>query len=132
MSETVSTQHTIQSPSQSPGQSPSQPLSQNLTADIGTLATGWLVYIIRASDGSLYTGITNDMQRRWQQHCNGQGAKFFRGRSPEALVFIESATDRAAASRREAAIKQLTRADKLKMVESFAKKNRQHEADGQG
>lgn len=84
--------------------------------------SGWVVYIIRASDGSLYTGITNDMRRRWQQHVSGQGAKFFRGRSPEALVLIEPVADRAEASRREAAIKQLSRAEKLKLVDGFTKK----------
>lgn len=71
----------------------------------------WLVYIIRADDSSLYTGITTDMARRWQQHTAVQrgGAKFFRGRKPLALVYIEEGHDRSSATRREAAIKRLAR-----------------------
>lgn len=76
----------------------------------------WLVYIIEASDGSLYTGITTDMQRRWQQHCDGRGARFFRGRSPRTLVFVEAGHNRGSASRREAAIKKLPRAAKLALI----------------
>ena len=74
----------------------------------------WLVYIIRADDDSLYTGITTDLARRWQQHSAVQrgGAKFFRGRRPAALVYVESGHDRSSATRREAAIKRLTRAAK--------------------
>jgi len=80
----------------------------------------WLVYIIEASDGSLYTGITTDMQRRWQQHSAGLGARFFRGRSPRTLVFVEAGHDRGSASRREAAIKKLSRAAKLALIAAVA------------
>lgn len=70
----------------------------------------WSVYIIRADDDSLYTGITTDVERRWLQHAGQRGgAKFFRGRRPVALVYVERGHDRSSASRREAAIKQLTR-----------------------
>lgn len=70
----------------------------------------WSVYIIRADDNSLYTGITTDLERRWQQHAGKRGgAKFFRGRKPMALVYVETGFDRSSASRREAAIKQLGR-----------------------
>jgi putative endonuclease len=73
----------------------------------------WLVYMIRADDGRYYTGITTDMVRRWHQHgLQKNGAKFFRGRKPAALVYIESGHDRSSASRREAAIKALTRSAK--------------------
>jgi putative endonuclease len=73
----------------------------------------WLVYIIRADDDSLYTGITTDMARRWQQHAQQSGgAKFFRGRKPAALVYVETGHDRSTATRREAAIKQLARSAK--------------------
>jgi len=82
-----------------------------------TPASAWVVYIIRASDDSLYTGITTDIERRWSQHCGGRGgAKFFRGRSPQALVMVEAGHDRASASRREAAIKRLSRGEKLKLI----------------
>jgi len=76
----------------------------------------WRVYVIRCSDGSLYTGISTDVERRWQQHCTHKGARYFRGRAPEALVYVESGHDRSSASRREASIKRLRRADKLSLI----------------
>lgn len=81
-----------------------------------TPAKCWLVYIIEASDHSLYTGITKDMPRRWQQHSNGTGAKFFRGRKPLNLKFVESEHTRSTASQREAAIKKLGRQAKLRLI----------------
>ncbi len=79
----------------------------------------WCVYIIEASDKSLYTGITTDMNRRWEQHSSGKGgAKFFRGRQPEKLRFLEKEHCRSSASQREAAIKKLSRPSKLKLIES--------------
>lgn len=80
--------------------------------------TSWFVYIIRCSDDSLYTGITTDLERRFDQHRNDTGAKFFRGRKPVAIVYRENHPDRSSASRREAAIKRLRRADKLQLIES--------------
>ncbi|WP_257265590.1 GIY-YIG nuclease family protein [Endozoicomonas sp. ONNA2] len=76
----------------------------------------WSVYIILASDSSLYTGITTDIERRWQQHCNASGARYFRGRKPQQLVYLEGDHDRSSASRREAAIKKLTRPQKLSLL----------------
>jgi putative endonuclease len=79
----------------------------------------WSVYIIRADDGSLYTGITTDLQRRWQQHLEQRGgAKFFRGRRPALLVYVETGHDRSTASRREAAIKQLKRPAKELLLQA--------------
>jgi len=75
----------------------------------------WLVYIIRCSDGSLYTGITNDLKRRVQAHREGRGAKYFRGRQPLEVIHTESFPDRAAASRREHQIKRLSRHQKLQL-----------------
>jgi len=82
----------------------------------------WFVYIIRATDQSLYTGITTDVERRYQEHCRGTGAKFFRGRSPEALVFVEAEHSRGSASQREAAIKKLTREQKLRLIAEASSK----------
>jgi len=76
----------------------------------------WFVYIIRASDDSLYTGITTDVERRFQQHCNGQGAKYFYGRSPVAVVFQEAGHDRSSASQREAEIKKMSRQKKQQLI----------------
>jgi len=79
----------------------------------------WCVYIIEASDNSLYTGITNNFPRRWQQHLSGKGgAKFFRGRQPQALRLLEPQQDRSSASRREAAIKKLSRTAKLSLIQT--------------
>nr|WP_306800332.1 GIY-YIG nuclease family protein [Endozoicomonas sp. YOMI1] len=78
----------------------------------------WSVYIILASDSSLYTGITTDLERRWYQHCGARGARYFRGRKPQQLVYLESDHDRSSASRREAAIKKLTRPQKLSLLSS--------------
>lgn len=77
----------------------------------------WLVYMILASDNSLYTGITTDIQRRWRQHCGlSGGARFFRGRRPVRLVYLEQGHDRSSASKREAVIKKMTRSAKQALL----------------
>ncbi|MCK5914243.1 MAG: GIY-YIG nuclease family protein [Desulfuromusa sp.] len=78
----------------------------------------WLVYIILCSDNSLYTGITTDVERRFAQHAAGTGAKYFRGRSPQQLVYLERDHDRSSASRREIEIKKLRQNDKQRLIES--------------
>ncbi|HHH12797.1 MAG TPA: GIY-YIG nuclease family protein [Thiolapillus brandeum] len=75
-----------------------------------------MVYIIRCSDGSLYTGITNDLPRRFDDHRRGRGAKYFRGREPLEVVHLEFFPDRASASRREWAIKAMSRPQKLELI----------------
>jgi putative endonuclease len=76
----------------------------------------WLVYIVRCNDGSLYAGITNDLAARLKKHNAGTGAKYTRARRPVALVWSEPKSSARAARRREAAIKGLTRAEKLVLV----------------
>ena len=76
----------------------------------------WQVYIILCTDSSLYTGISNDAMRRFRQHATRRGARYFRGRAPERLVYLESGHTRSSASRREAAIKKLQRSDKLQLL----------------
>lgn len=76
----------------------------------------WFVYMLRCSDGSLYTGITPDVQARLTKHRQGTGAKYTRGRGPLTLVYTECCSDRATASRREYAIKQLPRPEKEKLI----------------
>ena len=75
----------------------------------------WQIYIILCSDDSLYTGITTDVERRFRQHADGRGAKYFRGRQPMRLLYLESGHTRSTASKREAEIKSMMRADKLKL-----------------
>lgn len=78
----------------------------------------WSVYIILCSDGTLYTGITNNLERRMQQHASNQGAKYFRGREPKELVYLENGHDRSSASQREAEIKKLRRGEKESLLGS--------------
>ena len=78
---------------------------------------GWTVYILRCGDGSLYTGCTNDLSRRLAAHRKGKGAKYTRSRLPVALAYREETADKSAALRREAAIKRLSRREKLTLVE---------------
>lgn len=84
----------------------------------------WQVYIVRCADGSLYTGITRDVGRRIAEHNgeSGAGASYTRSRRPVALVYCEVADDRAAASRREHAIKSLSRGEKLVLIEAAARR----------
>jgi len=74
--------------------------------------------MLRCRDGSLYTGATNDLERRVATHGKGRGAAYTRARLPVTLVWSEAAEDRGAALRREAAIKRLSRGDKLLLVAS--------------
>jgi putative endonuclease len=76
----------------------------------------WLVYMILCSDNTLYTGITTDLQRRFDQHASGRGARYFRGRRPVEVVYQESGHTRSSASKRELEIKTLTREEKCNMT----------------
>ena len=77
----------------------------------------WYVYIVRASDETLYTGITTDLKRRLAEHQSGKaGAKYFRGRTALEMVFTESSATRSTASKREVQIKKLTRAQKVSLI----------------
>jgi putative endonuclease len=82
----------------------------------------WQVYIILCTDDSLYTGITNDVARRFNQHGDKQGAKYFRGRQPKQLVYVETGHDRSSASKREWVIKKLPRLEKLQLLDSDSNK----------
>lgn len=82
----------------------------------------WFVYIVRCADDSLYTGIATNLERRVEEH-NGQGkpgAKYTRNRQPVVLVYREQLASRSEASKREYQIKQLSRLEKLKLIESSA------------
>jgi putative endonuclease len=78
----------------------------------------WLVYIILCSDDTLYTGITTDLQRRFDQHATGLGAKYFRGRRPIEVVYREEGHTRSTASRRERMIKSMERSEKFALISS--------------
>ncbi len=78
-------------------------------------AVHWIVYILECADKSLYTGITNSLERRMAEHAAGKGARYTKGRGPFRLVYRETCAGRAEASRRETAIKSLARAKKLQL-----------------
>jgi len=80
----------------------------------------WCVYIILCSDNSLYTGITTAVSRRFEQHQQQKGAKYFRGRQPKTLLYVESGHNRSTASKREIAIKSLSREQKWLLIASEA------------
>jgi len=84
-----------------------------------TLMKKWSVYMLLCSDGSLYTGITTDVDRRVREHNSGKGSKYVRSRRPAELVWREDAKSRSEALRREAAIKALSKADKERLVEGM-------------
>ncbi len=73
-------------------------------------------YILRCKDGSLYTGWTNDLEKRVAAHNAGAGSKYTRSRRPVALVYYESFPTKSEAMRREAQIKRLTRGEKLRLI----------------
>jgi putative endonuclease len=75
--------------------------------------------MLRCRDGSLYTGITNDMDRRLAAHAAGKGSAYTRSRLPLKLVYREAARDRSAALRREAAVKRLPRTEKWRLVRAL-------------
>lgn len=84
-------------------------------------AQPWFVYLLRCADGTLYAGITTDPERRLAEHNGGRAAaKYTRARRPVTLAWCEAAADRAAASRREYAVRRLPRADKEQLVAGWA------------
>jgi putative endonuclease len=81
----------------------------------------YFVYILHCSDGTYYTGITTDLQRRLEEHNHSaKGAKYTRARRPVTLVYSEKLDDKSSASKREYAIKKLTRTQKMELFESLS------------
>lgn len=75
-------------------------------------------YILRCSDDTLYTGWTNDIEKRLKAHNDGKGAKYTKPRLPVHLVYVEEFDDKIEAMKREADIKKLSRAEKIKLINS--------------
>ena len=80
----------------------------------------WCVYILKCKDGTLYTGSTDDFEKRLAAHRSGKGAKYTRGRAPLTPVYLEPCEDHSSACKREYAVKQLTRQQKLALIEAGA------------
>ncbi|HCH00495.1 MAG TPA: GIY-YIG nuclease family protein [Vibrio sp.] len=84
---------------------PSQPIEKS-----------WFVYLIRTRTKTLYCGITNDLERRFEQHQTGKGAKYLRGKGPLSLVWSQQVADKSAALKEEIRIKKLSKAEKESLI----------------
>ena len=82
---------------------------------------GWYVYMLRCGDGSLYTGYTDDVERRLAVHQSGRGGRYTRSHLPVELAYRAQLPDKSAALRREAALKRLSRQEKLALIENAQK-----------
>lgn len=76
----------------------------------------WFVYLVRAANGALYCGISDDPQRRFEAHCSGRGARFFHSSPAQALVYVEACAGKGEALRRERAIKALGKPAKERLA----------------
>ena len=91
-------------------------ISLSMKADPNKMA--WTVYMLKCSDDSLYTGITMNLERRLEEHLKGKGAKYTKHRGPFTVVFTERHETRGQALRKEAAIKAMTRKEKLDLIQT--------------
>ena len=80
------------------------------------MESNWYLYILRCGDGTLYTGITTDVQKRLETHRAGKGAKYTRGRQPLELAYREICENHSAALKRELEVKKLTRQEKEALI----------------
>ena len=76
----------------------------------------WVVYILKCADGSLYTGVTNNLKKRVLAHQEGKGTKYTKGRLPLKVIYHEKLPNRSEALKREIVIKGLDRLEKLKLI----------------
>ena len=79
----------------------------------------WVLYILECKDGTLYTGITDNFDKRFKAHCEGKGAKYTRGRGPLKLRYLEKCISRSQALKRECAVKCLSRAEKNTLCQAY-------------
>ena len=84
----------------------------------GVSPSPYIVYLLECRDGSLYCGITNDLEKRLKAHNNGTGAKYTKSRRPVCVVYVEECASKSDALRREYAVKQLTHAEKRALIKS--------------
>lgn len=85
--------------------------------DIRIIMDKYFTYVLRCADGTLYCGYTDDLEKRLKAHNSGTGAKYTKSRLPVKIAYYEGFASKSEAMRREYAIKQLTRAEKLKLIE---------------
>ena len=92
----------------------------------------WSVYIVKCRDGSLYTGVSNDVPNRVLRHNSGRGARYTRSRLPVKLVWRRRVKDKSAALRLEAAMKKLSREEKLLLLKASARLRARRRASSSG
>ena len=80
---------------------------------------GWWVYIVKCSDGTFYTGVSNNLKARIEKHNSGEGAKYTQSRRPVELVYKEKSLDRSRSLKREIEIKKLKRSEKLELINTL-------------
>ena len=85
------------------------------------METTWYLYILRCKDSTLYTGITTDVEKRFEAHQSGKGAKYTRGRGPLELVYRETCGTHSDALKRECAVKALSRLQKQDLIDTYNK-----------
>ena len=79
----------------------------------------WFVYMLLCDDNTIYTGITNDLKKRFENHISGKGAKYLRGRKPLEIVYTENFQNRSMATKREMEIKKLNRRKKEALIKQI-------------
>ena len=99
------------------GRTPSEIVLSDDTG--GSMLEDYWIYILKCSDGSLYTGCTNNLTRRLRAHLSGKASRYTRSRVPVTLAYSEKAADKGSALKREAQIKRLTRSEKLLLCRAF-------------
>ena len=80
---------------------------------------GWWVYIVKCSDGTFYTGVSNNLKARIKKHNSGEGAKYTQSRRPVELVYKEKSLDRSRSLKREIEIKKLKKSEKLELIKTL-------------
>jgi predicted GIY-YIG superfamily endonuclease len=108
----VSTTKPTQKPKKKPPSKHPSKLQKKSTRPAGQ----WLVYLVQCRDGSLYTGITNDLPKRLKAHAAGKASRYTRSRLPVTLAYTEPQPSHSAALKREAAIKKLSREQKDRLI----------------
>lgn len=94
------------------------PRPDDASSPVAKLEKAWFVYLVRAANGALYCGVSDDPQRRFKQHRSGKGARFFFSSPAVALVYTEACESKGEALRRERAIKRLGKPAKEALVSS--------------
>jgi putative endonuclease len=84
--------------------------------------SNWVCYLLECADGTLYCGITNDLDKRLAAHNAGEGAKYTRGRTPVRLAYVEACADQSAALKREREVKAMSRPEKLALCTQTARR----------